>query len=132
MSERQEQLAVAFEGSQPAVDEDSKGSVGLAESQSQGIDCDPSFGETNCISDERVIMWNNVACKLVAPAAEDETREGQPGSQETDENVWFQDRQTEQLEYINYAAIARKRVTIARRRRGSELKRGPACPVCGG
>lgn len=35
-------------------------------------------------------------------------------------------------EYIDYTAVARERVSAARRRRGSELKRGPACPVCSG
>lgn len=35
-------------------------------------------------------------------------------------------------EYTDYAAVARERVRAARRRRGSELKRGPACPVCSG
>lgn len=36
------------------------------------------------------------------------------------------------VEYVDYVTVARERVGAARQRRGSELKRGPACPVCGG
>lgn len=36
------------------------------------------------------------------------------------------------LEYVDYATVARERVSATRRRRGSDLKRGPACPVCNG
>ncbi|CAM9096723.1 unnamed protein product [Hapterophycus canaliculatus] len=35
-------------------------------------------------------------------------------------------------EYVDYASVAKERVSAARRTRGSDLKRGPACPVCGG
>lgn len=35
-------------------------------------------------------------------------------------------------EYIDYASVAQERVSAARRARGSDLKRGPACPVCSG
>ena len=34
--------------------------------------------------------------------------------------------------YVDYALVARERVIAERRRKGSELKRGPACPVCNG
>lgn len=36
------------------------------------------------------------------------------------------------VEYVNYALVAKERVRSEHRRRGSELKRGPACPVCNG
>lgn len=36
------------------------------------------------------------------------------------------------LEYVDYSTVAQKRVSDARRKRGSDLHRGPACPVCGG
>lgn len=36
------------------------------------------------------------------------------------------------LEYVDYALVAKERVRSEHRRRGSELKRGPACPVCSG
>lgn len=35
-------------------------------------------------------------------------------------------------EYVDYNAIAQGRVTTARRTRGSDVSRGPACPVCSG
>lgn len=35
-------------------------------------------------------------------------------------------------EYVDYATVAQERVSAARRTRASDLKRGPACPVCSG
>jgi len=35
-------------------------------------------------------------------------------------------------EYVDYGAVAKERVSAARRIKRSDLKRGPACPVCSG
>lgn len=35
-------------------------------------------------------------------------------------------------DYVDYGAVAQERVSAARRTRGSDLARGPACPVCSG
>lgn len=50
---------------------------------------------------------------------------------EESREAWMEALETP-AEYIDYTAVARERVIAARRRRGSELKRGPACPVCSG
>ncbi len=35
-------------------------------------------------------------------------------------------------EYVDYGAVAKERVSAARRIKRSDVKRGPACPVCSG
>lgn len=50
---------------------------------------------------------------------------------EEDVEAWMESWGTPQ-EYVDYNAIAQGRVTTARRTRGSEVSRGPACPVCSG
>ena len=48
-----------------------------------------------------------------------------------DRQAWMEALGTE-LEYVDYSTVAQKRVSDARRVRGSDVHRGPACPVCGG
>lgn len=50
---------------------------------------------------------------------------------EEDVEAWMESLGTPQ-KYVDYAAVAKERVSAARRTRGSDLARGPACPVCSG
>lgn len=50
---------------------------------------------------------------------------------EQDIEAWIESWGTPQ-EYVDYNVIAKERVSTARRTRGSDLSRGPTCPVCSG
>lgn len=58
-------------------------------------------------------------------------KEGVPAVPGAGRQAWAEALGTP-LEYVDYSTVAQKRVSDARRRRGSDLHRGPACPVCGG
>lgn len=50
---------------------------------------------------------------------------------EEDVEAWMESFGTPP-KYVDYAAIAKERVSAARQTRGSDVARGPECPVCGG
>lgn len=67
-------------------------------------------------------------------AAEAEAQAVTPESENNlkeDVNAWMETLDT-RPEYVDYASVAQERVSASRRSRGSDLKRGPACPVCSG
>lgn len=76
---------------------------------------------------------SSTACFKIAGAYEGTTeQEFPPGNLEGDSGLWIRALEGQHADYIDYAVVARERVSAARRTRGSDLKRGPACPVCNG
>lgn len=49
-----------------------------------------------------------------------------------DHKAWLGVLFDKPLEYVDYAAVAKERVSAAHRKQKSDLQRGPACPVCVG